>query len=126
MALDQPSRYRLSQAMRLRRSSEFATVKFQGQRLACGCLVINWREMPSGSKTRLGVITSRKVGISVARSRARRLLREVFRLHQHDLRVPVEVVLVARSSMANKVFASVERDYMKALRQANLIKRANP
>ncbi len=60
------------------------------------------------------------IGGAVARSRARRLLRESFRLHQHELEQPVELVLVARNSIAGKNFADVEKDFLKALNRAGL------
>jgi ribonuclease P protein component len=58
----------------------------------------------------------------VARSRARRLLRESFRLHQHELARPIDLVLVARPSIAGKRFAEVERDFLTTLRKAGLLK----
>ena len=45
-----------------------------------------------GQSSRLGVVTSRKIGGAVARSRARRLLRESFRLHQRELAQAVDLV----------------------------------
>jgi ribonuclease P protein component len=57
----------------------------------------------------------------VIRNRARRLLRESFRLHQNELAGPVDLVLVARPSIAGKDFAFVERDYLTALRRAGLL-----
>jgi ribonuclease P protein component len=70
------------------------------------------------------VITARKVGGAVARTRARRLLREAFRLHQLELAQPVDLVLVAQPSIAGKGFVEVERDYLAALRRARLLKEA--
>jgi ribonuclease P protein component len=67
------------------------------------------------------VITAGRIGNAVTRSRARRLLREVFRLHQHDLAQPVDLVLVARPSIVGKPFPEVERDFLKTLRQNGLI-----
>ena len=64
----------------------------------------------------------RAAAAAVTRSRARRLLRETFRLHQHDLRQPVTIVLVARSSILGKQRAEVERDFLSALRKAKLLK----
>lgn len=70
----------------------------------------------------MGVVTSKKIGDAVARSRARRLLRESFRLHQHDLSGAVDLVLVARPSISGRKFAEVERDFLRVLRQARLEK----
>lgn len=108
-------------AQRLKQTWEFEKVRQQGQRLARGCLILNWQIIQDRTFSRVGVITSKKVGNSVVRSRARRLLRESFRLHQHELGTAVDMVLVARPSLAGKVFKDVERDYLAALRQARLI-----
>ena len=94
----------------------------QGQRLALGCLIANWSKLPENATPRLGVVTSKKIGNAPARSRARRLLRESFRLHQHEFAQPVELVLVARNSIAGRSFAEVERDFLAALHRGNLLK----
>lgn len=107
--------------MRLRQRSDFARLKQQGRRLARGCLVLNWQELAPGAPTRFAVITTRKLGKAVVRNRCRRLIRECFRLHQHALRLPVEMVLIARPSMVGKTFAAVEADYLNLLREAALL-----
>src|SRR6516164_1905760 len=101
-------RLRLGRPTRLRQQRDFARVRQQGQRLTLGCLIANWHSLPEGATTRLGVVTSRRIGGAVVRSRARRLLRESFRQHQNELAQPVELVLVARNSIAGKNFAEVE------------------
>lgn len=113
-------RLRLGRPSRLARNRDFVRVRQVGERLAQGCLIANWHKLPSGSKSMLGVVTSKKIGDAVARTRARRLLRESFRLHQYDLAQPVEIVLVARNSIAGKKFADVEKDYLTALKRAGL------
>ena len=95
----------------------------RGERLAVGCLIANWQRLPTDAPSRLGVVTARRIGGAVVRNRARRLLRETFRLHQHDLAAPVDLVLVARPSIAGKGFAEVERDFLTTLRKARLLKR---
>jgi ribonuclease P protein component len=99
-------------------------VRRLGERLVQGCLIANWHQPPAGATPRLGVVTGKKIGGAVARARARRLLRESFRRHQHDLARPVELVLVARHSIAGKPFAAVEKDYLTALKRAGLLKPA--
>ena len=115
-------RLRLGRASRLAQSRDFARVRQQGERLAQGCLIANWNRLPDGASPKLGVVTSKKIGGAVERSRARRLLRETFRQHQHELAQPVELVLVARNSIAGKRFADVEKDFLAALNRAGLRK----
>jgi len=122
MPAESPKRLRLGRASRLAQSRDFARVRQQGERLAQGCLIANWNKLPGGKTPRLGVVTGKKIGDAVERSRARRLLRETFRQHQHEFAQPVELVLVARNSIAGKKFADVEKDFLIALKKANLLK----
>lgn len=117
-----PGKLSLPRERRIKQGRDFARTRNTGKRIANGCLVANWVELPEGAASRVGVIASRKVGESVVRSRARRLLREAFRLHQFELKQPVDVVLVARPSIVGKSFGEVEKDFLTALRRAQLIK----
>jgi ribonuclease P protein component len=112
----------LPRESRIKQGRDFARARTQGKRIANGCLVANWLDLPAGTRSRLGVITGRKVGESVQRSRARRLLREAFRLHQLELEHPIDLVLVARPSIVGKSFSDVERDFVVALRRGRLLK----
>jgi len=122
MADQTPRRLRFCRAARIKQGRDFRQVRQGGERLAVGCLIANWQRLPAETPARLGVITTKRVGGAVVRSRARRLLRETFRLHQHDLAAPVDLVLVARPSIAGKAFAVVERDFLTALRKARLLR----
>jgi ribonuclease P protein component len=113
---------RLGRSARIGPSGDFARIRQQGQRIVFGCLIANWQRLPEGSKPKLGVVTSKKIGGAVERNRARRLLRESFRQHQNELTQPVEIILVARNSIAGKLFAAVEKDYLTTLRRAGLLK----
>ena len=125
MAAPTSQRLRFGRAARLKHRRDFVRLRQAGERLATGCLVANWQRLPADSPSRLGVITGRRTGGAVVRSRARRLLREAFRLHQHDLASPVDLVLVARPSIAGRALADVERDFLAALRRARLLKPAS-
>ena len=112
---------RFPRARRIKQGRDFLRAKTQGRRMAQGCLIANWLALPPGTPSRLGVITGRKLGNAVVRARARRLLREAFRLHQHDLAQPLDLVLVARPSIVGKKYAAVEGDFMVALGRARLL-----
>jgi ribonuclease P protein component len=121
MPAETPKRLRLGRATRLAHNRDFARIRQQGERLAQGCLIANWNKLPVGASPKLGVVTSRKIGGAVVRSRARRLLRESFRRHQHEFAQPVELVLVARPAIAGRGFAEVEKDFLTALNRAGLL-----
>ena len=116
-------RLRLGRNLRLAQNRDFSRVRQQGERLVNGCLIANWHRLPDGRPPKLGVVTSKRIGNAVTRNRARRLLRESFRQHQHELSQPVELVLVARASIAGRDFAGVERDFLATLQRAKLLKR---
>ena len=120
------SRLVLGRHQRIKQARDFARLRRDGQRLATGCLAANWQRLPAGCRARLGVITSGKLGNAVVRNRARRLLRQSFRLHQGDFNGPVDLILIARHSIAGRSYAEVERDFLEALRRAGLLKTERP
>jgi ribonuclease P protein component len=121
MPAESPKRLGFARAQRLKQGRDFTRVRQEGQRAVLGCLIANWRRLPAGATTRLGVVTSKKVGGAVVRNRARRLMREVFRVHQRKLSQPVDLVLVARRSIAGRGLAEVEKDFLATLRRAGLL-----
>ena len=62
----------------------------------------------------------RSLGGAVVRSRARRLMREAFRLSQHHMAPDLDLILVARRSIVGKRLGPVVRDLHRALREAGL------
>jgi ribonuclease P protein component len=122
MAANSTGRARFGRASRIKQGRDFLRLRQEGERLTIGCLIANWRRLEASARSRLGVITSSRIGNAVVRNRARRLLRESFRLHQTQLAQPVDLVLVARASIVGKSFPEVERDFLTSLRKAGLLK----
>lgn len=118
------ARLRLPRSRRLRLGRDFQRARAQGRRLTQGCLIFNWLPLAEGQASRLGVVTSRKIGGAITRNRARRLLREAFRRHQFELRQPIDLVLVARNGIGDLNYSDAERDYLTALRRAGVLKEA--
>lgn len=121
MAAPAPPRQRLPRTARLQRPADFARVRQLGRRVVRQGWVLNWLERPEAPRSRVGVVTPRAAGSAVLRSRLRRRLRELFRRHQHELVGPVDVVLVARASLAERSWAELERDFLEVARQGALL-----
>jgi ribonuclease P protein component len=69
----------------------------------------------SGTGLRVGFVASRKVGGAVARNRAKRLLREVFRRRGPAAGVSLDLVLVARGAILDKGYSEVEAQYLRGV-----------
>jgi ribonuclease P protein component len=122
MAVPPPAGLAFGRSRRVTANRDFQRAKTKGRRLPCGCLIANWLYLPKNQTTRAGFVTSKQIGPAVLRNRARRLLRESFRLHQHKLAGPIDLILVARHSIGGKSFCQVEKDFLTAIRKAGLLK----
>jgi ribonuclease P protein component len=70
---------------------------------------------------RRAFLASKKVGNSVHRNRARRLMKEAYRLHIDEVKIGVDVLFIARNSINGKKMQDVEASELRALRKSKLI-----
>ena len=61
-------------------------------------------------ETRLGITASRKVGGAVERNRAKRLVREFFRLHRAKLQPGSDIVVIVRAGAEKLSFEHAESE----------------
>lgn len=108
----------LRRAERLRHDRQFREAYDRSPPFRGHHLVLFLREAPDAA-ARLGVVASRKVGNAVERARAKRRLREVFRLNRHLLPegFRADVVLVARRSILSAPWERLVADYAAVLRK---------
>lgn len=105
-------RFRFPKSARLTRTSEFLKVKHEGQSCHGRLIVLSFLKTGE-TQTRVGLITSRRVGNAVTRNRVRRRLREMVRLSRARLKPGHWLVLVARKSAADATYAAIEQEWMK-------------
>ena len=110
---------RLGHSQRIARSVVFREAYDQGRRYAGKCMVV-WLRTGAGASLRLGVVASRKVGNAVARNRARRLLREVFRRHRGECSGAFDVVIVARRNILEARWPQIEQEFTDLAQRAGI------
>ena len=94
---------------------------FAQERSVPGRFLVIWLRTAPDADRRLGVVTSRRtLPSAVARNRARRLLREAFRLNRAHLRPDVDVLLLARGRIEQVQRQDVEADFRATCRKAGI------
>ena len=109
---------RFPRAFRLRRRREFLAVQRNGRRQTVPHFVVITRTKKN-SPSRLGITTSKKVGIAPARNRVRRMVREFFRRHA-SLTPPCDVVVIARAGAAGLTYHAVAEELTQILSSERL------
>lgn len=86
-----------------------------GQRLSLRLMTVIL--MPNGlPQSRLGVSATKKLGGSVVRNRAKRVVREVFR--QADVPGGLDLVVIPRPALLEAEYQAVAAEFQYALRRA--------
>jgi len=116
-----PGNRRLNRLQRLRFPAQFDEA-YAGGRRYIGRRMVLWLRAGPDAALRLGVVTSRRIGPAVTRNRARRRLREVFRLNRWRLTGSVDVVLVARTGCDDAPWQELNGEFIALARRAGLIR----
>ncbi|MCP4357089.1 MAG: ribonuclease P protein component [Chloroflexi bacterium] len=111
----------LQSQYRLRRPADIQRVRQQGH---------SWRhprvvllvQANALDASRFAFIASKRVGNAVKRNRAKRLMREVVRLHYPQISAGWDCLLIARPGMPEVKFWEVETAVLQCLKRANLLK----
>jgi ribonuclease P protein component len=112
----------LARHQRLIQSRLFDETYAQGNKRV-GRFMVLWVRAGEGAALRLGVVAGRKVGDAVARARARRRLREVYRRHRNELAGECDVILVARAPVTRGPWEEVVGEFLGLARRAGLMKK---
>ena len=114
-----PSERRLGfpASARLKRRADYQKVYKHGVRVIGRHIVLFFLKSRERGG-RFGVTATRKMGGAVVRNRAKRRLRELYRLHLLDGAAPsCDIVANARRSSATAPWAELEKDFMRCLEQ---------
>ena len=87
---------------------------------ANGMLVLYARPNRLGVN-RVGITTGKKLGHAVVRNRARRRLREVYRLNEHLFKPGFDIVVVARHKCVTADFQKLTKAYLSLAQKAGIL-----
>ena len=106
-----------TKAQRVRRRGEFSRVFDAGARVTSRYFTVVFAPGPAPG-ARLGIVASRKLGDAVRRNRAKRLIREVFRLIDKPSGVSLDLVVIPRRELFDAPFSDLDRDFRALWRRA--------
>jgi len=113
--------FQFTKAERLTRKKEFERVFDEGKVLK-NDKVVFYVTPNDFQHSRLGLVVSKKVGNAVRRNRAKRLLREAYRLNKHLLKMHVDIIAIPRHPFSSDLkLSDIEEGFKKLLLQINEI-----
>lgn len=95
----------------IKRNHEFQRLYHKGKNAASPTIALYCRKRQDGAN-RLGFTVGKKVGGAVVRNRVRRRLREIYRLHETEIRPGYEIVIVARVRAAFSSYRQLEQSFL--------------
>ena len=110
----------MGEIISLKKNYEFQRLYKKGVSAPQGPLVLICSRNRLGVN-RLGITVSKKIGKANVRNRAKRKLKEAFRLSSGKLKTGYDIVLVARTRTAEEKFDSILRAFMNAARKAEIV-----
>ena len=111
----------MKHAFRLTRSSDFKAAYKIGKSYANRLVVMYIR--PVSEETKAGFVVGRAFGSAVARNRAKRLLRESYRLNRHRVVPGYHLVFVARAASRGARLSSVEPAMLDIMARGDVLRR---
>jgi len=99
----------------------FTRLYGKGRTAVSGSAVVYYRQN-NLHKNRLGLTSTKKIGCAVKRNRARRVIREAYRLLEDNLGTGYDMVIVARTKATAVPMFAVKKDLEKSFRSCGIIK----
>lgn len=100
----------------LRKKDDFSLIYKKGKSIVDKYLIVFYKENDLGYQ-RHGFLASKKVGNSVKRNRARRLMKESWRLLADAARPSTDYIFVARSTILSVGMEEVKKSMERALKK---------
>ncbi len=109
----------MSDIIRLKKNIDFTNVYKKGKSMADKYVVL-YTYKNSEPYARVGFTASKKVGKSVDRNRARRLMKESFRKNQNYVQAGFDLVFIARAAIKDSSYEDVERSLRRVMKKSGI------
>ena len=105
----------------MKKTQDFRNVYENGKSYADRFIVLYvWEN--GGSKNKVGISCSKKIGNSVVRHRFSRLVRESYRLQENVFNSGLDIVVVARACARDASFFDIQESLLSLAGKARIIK----
>ena len=94
---------------RIKQPEDFRRVMRLGRRLQSKNFILFDRQNEAGFH-RLGIVVKKEIGPATYRNRMKRYFREFFRLHKHQIRGSLDMVIVVKKGCASNRYREVEEE----------------
>ena len=101
--------FRFTKKERIKESQDFRSLMKLGRRLQSKNFILFNRRNEVGFH-RLGMVVKKEIGPATYRNRMKRYFREFFRLHKHQIRGSLDIVIVIKKGCASNRYREVEEE----------------
>ena len=105
----------------LKKNSDFRRIYSRGKSAVSPYMVLYCRRNRT-DRNRVGYTVSTKLGNAVTRNRARRRLRELYRLNLSSLKPGYDIVIVARKKCVEGDFRKMNEAFLRACSELGMLK----
>ncbi|MBM4306127.1 MAG: ribonuclease P protein component [Deltaproteobacteria bacterium] len=106
--------FRFTKKERLTLPQDFRRVMKSGKRLASKHYLLFLMENEKGYH-RLGIVAKKEIGPASLRNRMKRYLREFFRLHKHQIKGQLDMVILVKKGSLPSRYQETEEEFRKIL-----------
>ena len=110
----------MDKTVSLKENHRFRALYAKGKHAAAKTVAVYVLKNREKTSNKLGITVSKKLGHAVQRNLVRRRIREIYRLHEGELRAGVDIVVVARTAAVEASYQELQRDLLYAFRKLGL------
>ena len=115
-------KYSLQKKLIVKENSDFQKIYRCGRSLANKNMVMYYCKAFHPSH-KVAFAAGKKLGNAVTRNRVKRLLREVYRLHRHEIKDDYCLLLVGRAAAVDLKSTALEKSFYSLCKRANILKK---